>query len=58
MRNVKSDSNLKQKLIWVFRVAINRVILKKIGYELYRNHILIIFIKKIKNRIAITGNTV
>ena len=46
MRNVKSDSNLKQKLTWAFRVAINRVILKKIGYELYRNHILIMFIKK------------
>ena len=48
MRNVKSDRNLKQKLTWVFRAAINRVILKKIYYELYRNHILIMFIKKIK----------
>jgi len=48
MRNVKSDSNLKQKLTWGFRAAINRVILKKIGYELYRNYILIMFIKKIK----------
>ena len=48
MRNVKSDSNLKQKLTWVFRAAINHVILKRIGYGLYRNHILIMFIKKIK----------
>ena len=57
MRNVKSDSNLKQKLTWAVRAAINRVILKKIGYELYRNHILMMFIKK-KNRIASYGNTV